>query len=577
MKSKKIKLLKLLLTSSVAISCAMLPVSCSLLSNDNDKKITIKDYEFNNLSSEYTIESKKLNLSFVNDGNVPYVNLLQMINSLDGFFDRNYINFSTNILFSELKMTTKFGYISFNWKTNKITMPNTYYEYITKSPGKTNFNKYLKSKSYYSKDFNKNTIVIDLKKYNFDILYHNGNVLLPLAIFNLLFCSTNYYNLYFNGNKIYGCDFDIKSNVQEIPQIRNSKFQNSLIPKDIVEAKFNFTALLIDYFYGLKEYNNINSFYSTISNEQKQRMLSQNPVISTKEYIKYLYNLNDLHTWVSMPSFYNHKDSSIAKDFYEYTTNKRERIYQSTRNYLKNNKLNNWVIQTSKENRELFEKYGVRFISNNTAVISFNSFKTFQNLNDNSTNKRFSEDTYLGFANAMKLIKKNLRNMKIKNIIVDLSTNSGGNIGAMQRGLGFITDEPILNKTYNRLDEEINIRSVEVDTDGDGDYKNDAYSEYNWYLLTGVNTFSAANTFSSIFKEMKLGKIIGQKTGGGAASILPVVLPDGTSIVISSNNLSVTMKNNTIKSIEGGIEPDIYLEYKDFYNDQKLLEIIKNK
>jgi len=175
-------------------------------------------------------------------------------------------------------------------------MPNTYYEYITKSPGKTNFNKYLKSKSYYSKDFNKNTIVIDLKKYNFDILYHNGNVLLPLAIFNLLFCSTNYYNLYFNGNKIYGCDFDIKSNVQEIPQIRNSKFQNSLIPKDIVEAKFNFTALLIDYFYGLKEYNNINSFYSTISNEQKQRMLSQNPVISTKEYIKYLYNLNDLHT-----------------------------------------------------------------------------------------------------------------------------------------------------------------------------------------------------------------------------------------------------------------------------------------
>ena len=69
--------------------------------------------------------------------------------------------------------------------------------------------------------------------------------------------------------------------------------------------------------------------------------------------------------------------------------------------------------------------------------------------------------------------------MKIKNIIVDLSTNSGGNIGAMQRGLGFITDEPILNKTYNRLDEEINIRSVEVDTDGDGNYKNDAYSEYN--------------------------------------------------------------------------------------------------
>gem|GEM_PF-5015060 len=42
-----------------------------------------------------------------------------------------------------------------------------------------------------------------------------------------------------------------------------------------------------------------------------------------------------------MPSFYNHRDSSIAKDFYEYTTNKRERIYQSTRKYLKNNKLNN--------------------------------------------------------------------------------------------------------------------------------------------------------------------------------------------------------------------------------------------
>ncbi|SYV90216.1 transmembrane protein and tail specific protease [Metamycoplasma alkalescens] len=80
-----------------------------------------------------------------------------------------------------------------------------------------------------------------------------------------------------------------------------------------------------------------------------------------------------------------------------------------------------------------------------------------------------------------------------------------------------------------------------------------------------MNSFSAANQLTSIVKEMGIAKIIGQKSGGGMSAIMPIVLNDGTTITISSPNNAVHGENN--QEIESGIEPDIKLDYKDFYND----------
>ena len=105
-----------------------------------------------------------------------------------------------------------------------------------------------------------------------------------------------------------------------------------------------------------------------------------------------------------------------------------------------------------------------------------------------------------------------------------------------------------------------------VDINNDGNFKdNDAYDQYNWYVLTSFNTFSAANSFAAIAKELGA-QTIGQKTGGGMCSVMPIVLPDQTTIEMSSNNAQLSKVGDKLELIEAGVNPDITINYSDFYN-----------
>nr|WP_307915150.1 hypothetical protein [Mycoplasmopsis bovis] len=75
-------------------------------------------------------------------------------------------------------------------------------------------------------------------------------------------------------------------------------------------------------------------------------------------------------------------------------------------------------------------------------------------------------------------------------------------------------------------------------------------------------------------------QIIGQRTGGGACVIIPIVLSDGTMIVVSSNTKIMTKSNDKhYVSVENGFEvPDKYkLDYEDFYNDDALAKLVSKK
>lgn len=117
-----------------------------------------------------------------------------------------------------------------------------------------------------------------------------------------------------------------------------------------------------------------------------------------------------------------------------------------------------------------------------------------------------------------------------------------------------------------------------VDTDGNGRYNDDSYSQYNWNVLVGENSFSAANTFTSIVLQEGLATVIGQKSGGGMCSVMSVALADGTGITISSNNSVRYVKNENgkkvFRQIESGLNPNYTLDYNDFYNDSAIVNLV---
>ena len=92
----------------------------------------------------------------------------------------------------------------------------------------------------------------------------------------------------------------------------------------------------------------------------------------------------------------------------------------------------------------------------------------------------------------------------------------------------------------------------------------------NIYVFSTAATFSAANLFTSIVKDLDLAVILGEKSSGGASAITYTVLPDGAIIINSSNMTFVNHDNNII---EGGIEVDIPYQYP--VNWSNILNYIK--
>ena len=162
----------------------------------------------------------------------------------------------------------------------------------------------------------------------------------------------------------------------------------------------------------------------------------------------------------------------------------------------------------------------------------------------------------------------------LENIILDLSWNTGGNVGALYRIVGFITDQPF------------RVSGIDGDTGGVSSYYVyidgvPNYSHLNWSLLITPVTFSAANSMATIFMENDLGPIIGKQSGGGACSITPVLLPNGTAFTMSSNNINAYRigtgtPEDPYEFIhnEFGIAPDYPIDITKIYDATTLLGII---
>ena len=162
----------------------------------------------------------------------------------------------------------------------------------------------------------------------------------------------------------------------------------------------------------------------------------------------------------------------------------------------------------------------------------------------------------------------------LENVTIDLTYNTGGNVGALYRVVGFVTDQPF------------RVSSIDKDTNGNSSSYVvingvPTYPQLNWSLLTSKVTFSAANSLATIFKENNLGPVIGVKSGGGAASITPILLPNGTAFTMSSNNVSAYRTGTGTEADpyvyhhnEFGIDPDHILLTADLYDAEKILDIL---
>lgn len=540
---------------------------------------SFQDLPFTNLTTEYDVPNSLMRAYYLNNLAIAYVDIKDFLMSLPGLIDTEELEFvhdgqlltisyiveytkENEIDVEELISEEYRLVIDFELGTISVDTLSFFSGYIKETA--TDYSEGLTYLDTYYMDGE--SIVFNLKKYRIDILLHDESgetkFLLPFHLVNQLFIGSTYYNIYYNGDGFFGIygvpsGSSSASNESKLAYntIKNSSLNDSLIHYEVSLQTFHMLAFVMDYYYGLKQDKEIDEYY-TVLERYANNLVSGSTRRTSDALFEFLNKaLDDLHT--------SHRFTGMYEPIgYEISLTNINQVGRNVRDWY----YVLWDVQAQMEKTFGLNQYppNFRFIDNQkTAIIYLDGFytATVDDPNGDDSN-RYMRETLDAIM---------LSNPNVENIVIDLSYNTGGNLGALLRVLGYLTEEPIEMHYQNPTSKENVTYFTEVATD--------ALEHINWFILTSKVTFSAANLMASIAKQQGIATIIGTKTGGGASSITPVILPNGTFFTMSSLNvLSYRIGNDeegfTYFSIENGIEPDYLLPVSDLYNDQAIAAIV---
>lgn len=495
--------------------------SCNKKVDERLKDEIVKTNFINN-SEEYEISDNVIDLYYFKDDALSYVEVRDYLNLLDGiYYSDNFeyiINMEEENILINFEVTSNLESVNYQMiidsKTDEIRVNSEDFFYAYLKETETNFSEGLINlEPVYTKG---SGITYNLSEYDFDIKLIEDNFIMPLPIINLIFNQGNYFDTFFNGDVIYGIDTAYMDDLA-YKEILKSSYNNKKETDQMKLDNYNFYLFVIDYFYGLKEERNIFKAKDYIN---KEEFLKED---SNKSIFNITMKLDDLHS--------SHRTKGyINNNLWSLTFNSKN-LGPNTKNFYDGMDM---VVDSA------FKHFGVK-----NGYLNLNDMD-FEYINNNETLiiyiLEFDVDTPVKLEEVIKNAK-----VETKNIVIDLSLNTGGNLGAVLRMFSLFTNDEIWYHAKNPLTNE----KVSYGVKGE----KSAYDNYKYYFKQSSVTFSAANLAISIAKELNI-KTLGQKSSGGASSIGFFIFPNGSVINLSSN---MVLTNKKYESIEYGLSPDYYL------------------
>ena len=153
------------------------------------------------------------------------------------------------------------------------------------------------------------------------------------------------------------------------------------------------------------------------------------------------------------------------------------------------------------------------------------------------------------------------RNPEIRNFVLDLSTNLGGDSAAEMAMLQLMTGQCYAD-WLDRLTGQRVKALAEADLNLDGrfdDADRDLSYDFRYAVIVSRGTFSAGNMMAFQLKDCGI-PVIGETSGGGACPIQICTTADGLAYQMSCQ---LTLLDAQGDSVEGGVAPDIPLVFED--------------
>lgn len=356
-------------------------------------------------------------------------------------------------------------------------------------------------------------IVLDLSAYQIEIKKVDEAYLVPSYL--LQFILSSYEDkLYYNGTSFDY--FNLIMNEKSINTDTSIKYTPELI-----DYATRFNMMIFDNFYGLKE----------DKPDYKQKLQATNDVDDyATDFSNFILDLDDNHTTVIDYGFGDYtdeptreEDEAIAKDI-EYSE-----------------KIGCTGAEFTIEEEQLSE---------DTLYVAVNSLMDPKLANE-----------YLATINSE-------TTKDYENIVLDLRCNGGGYVFNAFVLLYPFTNEDVVATYRDLTGGEATITYAKKD-------KQQPVVQSNLYVLTSDLTFSAANEATLLFKDNELAKIIGEKSGGGAAPVSAYNSPNGAYMLMSAGTMLSVDENGELT--ENGIAVDHEIDIDQDTYKQDVLEYVEGK
>ena len=539
-------------------------VSLMSYSENKDKATDLKDI----------IYDGKLPVKFIEgEDYIPYIDVESYYTFIPKNLSENfkYVDTEDEVDFI-FELNNKKASVRIFTKVEQIVFENQL-GYICEPDEDLNSSVSLRTKYDYKFDTTKmEDHVINYKEYGFKTFRENGKTYLPLSFIDPLVNENHVSTVFYNYDKLFVYNdpaalisYKYIDNGKETTAMDEMKSKAAdVMPEYLRLFNKNYLYFMLDSFYGLNDQKGITKMSTFFESLNYSKMLLSDKAEERGDALELMISsLDDSHTALLSPSIAWDEDSykslpqSMIKDrslLKKILSDERDKVYKSLG----------------------LDLNGVRYSKDGkTAVITLDAFNDDNYAYDE--NKKVKSDEELAKTDHFFKILSNLREIdkkgEVKNIIFDMSVNSGGNSGVMTKIMNLMSKSNKANITF--YDSNTNVTqtmSTQIDSNNDGKYDdNDVYgNKYKFFLLTSPVAFSCGTAMPFFVSHQDLGYIIGQNQGGGECTLNQIALPNGQIVCHSSPLHVFTFEDNNIVGDEAGVSTDLSFSYFEFYDIEKL-------
>lgn len=412
-------------------------------------------------------------------------------------------------------------------------------------------------------------ITMDLGAYDIKLRRKGDGYYLPIQTVSDIFFAPQLFNLLYNGRSVivHSADMDplvTNEGYTELGEIyygKNGKYARQKIGKDLAEYSYNELCFAMDHLYGLKDAHNIDSFADLV--EQRgftQLMTSNDTRISDYALYQLIYqNLDDQHSTFRMASY---------ASGYDFGTKLKNKYGQGRARSVTFDLLDEYTGLRSKYHPDGVPGYQE---IGDTAYITFDSFTSISRDYYEKAPTSDDKDTMGIVAYSVQQILR--EGSPVKNVVLDLSCNTGGEVDAAVYTIAaFLGTASISVEDPNTG--ALVTNDYKADTNFDHKFNSKdtlAGKGLNLYCLESRVSFSCGNLVPSVFKDDPHVTLLGQRSGGGACSVMYMNTASGSLFRISSSMRLSFLRNGAFYDIDQGAEPDFVISKMDNYFDRDSL------